>query len=864
MSQLGKAYIEVLADLKKFPADLRTKLKAALAAGLEGVGFEGLEDKAKVAGEKAGSAAGTGFNKTLKKKVEEGSKAGGKSFLSTLSKIFDTARNNKKGGLSGSIERLFSGAVETGIKGAAEKAGQLTGVLGQIGSSLGNIGGTVGSVVQVAAIVLLIPVVIQLAGAFVQLGAAIFALPAIVGVALGAFVPLIIAFQGFGEAVGAGLSGDVKKFDAALKGLPPSMRSVVKEVVGLKGIFSGIKTSIQQAFFTPLVGVVGPAIRSFLATVGPGLTQIASSLGHIGAVLLQTFSSPENLRTFAALLGSTNRIVQTLEPTLTNLAQAFLNLIAPALPFIERGATAFRDFAADVQKFTRDIAGSGQLVGWLDRAAHILGSLVSLTKELGKYLVIALGGEIGDIGTGFIDGLRDKIKSLVEFLKSSDGQELLHNLGVVIKFVGQVVLFLIGLLPVAATAINGTFDAVRYLLRALQWLGAAFVAVIKAVAGFVAYIGVAIGHGLAVAYRAVVGWVKSAGSAIADFFTKDIPRWFGEAVDWFKSLPGKLVDALSSLRNTGRDLIIGSLKGWRDAFFEGIGNIIGIILSLPQIFQLVWQMIKDGAVSAFNDVIAFFQLVWEGIKTGAVAAWNAIIAFLVFQWDTIKIAFWSFIHGIEDAWNAIPGLLATAGEAIKNFFVDLWNNVVVASYDAVVGGFNKLVDFLFGLPHRIAELGPKLYQAAVDLGHKIGDGLANIGSFASDIGHKIVSIIKDGINWVIGSINNGIAEIDDKLPGTLPRIPKLANGAVVDSPTLALIGEAGPEVVVPLGNRKRAQQLAEQSGLLSMLRDTSVGRTIVNVVAYLDPSGVIIPITQTVVNDTLNTQGGELSYARAD
>jgi phage-related minor tail protein len=34
---------------------------------------------------------------------------------------------------------------------------------------------------------------------------------------------------------------------------------------------------------------------------------------------------------------------------------------------------------------------------------------------------------------------------------------------------------------------------------------------------------------------------------------------------------------------------------------------------------------------------------------------------------------------------------------------------------------------------------------------------------------------------------------------TLPRIPQLADGGIVDKPTIALIGEAGPEAVVPLG-----------------------------------------------------------------
>jgi len=36
---------------------------------------------------------------------------------------------------------------------------------------------------------------------------------------------------------------------------------------------------------------------------------------------------------------------------------------------------------------------------------------------------------------------------------------------------------------------------------------------------------------------------------------------------------------------------------------------------------------------------------------------------------------------------------------------------------------------------------------------------------------------------------------------TIPKIPTLAAGGIVTSPTLAMIGERGPEAVVPLGRR---------------------------------------------------------------
>jgi SLT domain-containing protein len=52
----------------------------------------------------------------------------------------------------------------------------------------------------------------------------------------------------------------------------------------------------------------------------------------------------------------------------------------------------------------------------------------------------------------------------------------------------------------------------------------------------------------------------------------------------------------------------------------------------------------------------------------------------------------------------------------------------------------------------------------------------------------------------------------------MPDIPMLANGGIVTSPTLALIGEAGPEAVIPLsqmGNMGGGMNITVNAGLVS-------------------------------------------------
>jgi hypothetical protein len=94
----------------------------------------------------------------------------------------------------------------------------------------------------------------------------------------------------------------------------------------------------------------------------------------------------------------------------------------------------------------------------------------------------------------------------------------------------------------------------------------------------------------------------------------------------------------------------------------------------------------------------------------------------------------------------------------------------------------------------------------------------DISNFIGTIWNTIQNTVKTGVDYVISSINAFINALDSlhisipsiAIPGTklstpavnlgfnIPNIPMLADGGFVTQPTLALIGEAGPEAVVPL------------------------------------------------------------------
>jgi len=83
-----------------------------------------------------------------------------------------------------------------------------------------------------------------------------------------------------------------------------------------------------------------------------------------------------------------------------------------------------------------------------------------------------------------------------------------------------------------------------------------------------------------------------------------------------------------------------------------------------------------------------------------------------------------------------------------------------------------------------------------------------------------LNLIIDGINAVIRALNSISIDIPDWVPIfggktfgiNIPLIPKLARGAIVTSPTLAMIGERGPEAVVPLENTGFVDAIATAVG----------------------------------------------------
>ena len=174
--------------------------------------------------------------------------------------------------------------------------------------------------------------------------------------------------------------------------------------------------------------------------------------------------------------------------------------------------------------------------------------------------------------------------------------------------------------------------------------------------------------------------------------------------------------------------------------------------------------------------------------------------------------------------GAIAGI-ATAILAV-NFAMKAWTAATTA-FTAVQAAFNAVMALnpIFLMVAAVVAVGEalvvlqmkfnifsKALEAVGAVASALWDGMkagfAGVVTVVSGYVNGLVAIYKGLFNGIASVWNNTVGKLSFKIPGwvpviggsgfDVPDIPMLADGGIVNGPTLAMIGERGPEAVVPL------------------------------------------------------------------
>ena len=306
-------------------------------------------------------------------------------------------------------------------------------------------------------------------------------------------------------------------------------------------------------------------------------------------------------------------------------------------------------------------------------------------------------------------------------------------------------------------------------------------------------VGVAIGDASGT-FSAWDEWLNGIGESISNWFSNTISA----IGDFFTNIWNDIKDGAKSA--------VDAIKG----FFSDIGDwfYTNVIEPIGNFFSDLWQDIKDIA----NSVADWFVQAWTDIKNFFVDTWNSIKEKASNTWDGIKNVFSTVGNWFHDK------VISPVGD----FFSGMWGKLKKGAKDAWAG----IKDVFSTVANFFGDIFSKAWKKVKDIfstGGKIFDGIKDgiVDAFKTIVNaiitgiNKVVALPFKGINWALNKIKNieilGLKPFDWIDTISVPQIPKLAKGGITNGATLAEIGEAGREMVLPLeANTQWMDLLAEK------------------------------------------------------
>lgn len=349
------------------------------------------------------------------------------------------------------------------------------------------------------------------------------------------------------------------------------------------------------------------------------------------------------------------------------------------------------------------------------------------------------------------------------------------------------------------------------------------------------------------------------GSLLTDVFLTVVEAIASIVLSFWTNILAPIADFLVSVLGIAIQGVCDVIQGWMPA----INTVIGILSKLwntmlkpivtfiQTAFITVFEIAGGIITTVANDILEAFQFVIDffvGVFTLDIEKmWDSVCGLFGWAWDTICLIFSPIGDFFTDQWENIQEAFSSVGEWFKNtfqgawdkvcsvfsgvgkFFGDVWSNITKAFGD-VAGWFRGKFSDAWTAVKNVFSTGGAVFDG-------IKDGILNglkavVNAIIKGI-NKVIKIPFDGINSALKSIKKvsilGLKPFDWISTISVPQIPLLAEGTVVNKPTLGIFGEAGTEAVIPLKRNTQgldliAEKLADR---LSFDGDSGNGATYV-------------------------------------
>tara|TARA_Y100000004_G_scaffold195671_1_gene263345 strand:+ start:255 stop:1961 length:1707 start_codon:yes stop_codon:yes gene_type:complete len=290
--------------------------------------------------------------------------------------------------------------------------------------------------------------------------------------------------------------------------------------------------------------------------------------------------------------------------------------------------------------------------------------------------------------------------------------------------------------------------------------------------------------------------VRGMGTALTQDFA-DKAAAFNDKLENVQEKLGDMALKLTEALLPALDAIIPAIEALVTGFTSLPTPVQGLIVALGGIAAAA--AVFTPLITAITSIGPLLTALATGIGPVVAAVKGLGVALAaVFSgpvgWVALAVAagaaIFTFRDEIGQAFTAIGDTIKAGADAFNDVFVQ-----------PVIQGGKDVFDGLVDTLSRIGDALKAPFEAAANMVRGIVNGILN------GVGNAISSVVS-AINGIISGANRALAKLNlPQIPYLpTPNIPRFAKGGMVTGPTLGLIGEAGPEYIVPA---RKAQGFAQ-------------------------------------------------------
>lgn len=698
-----------------------------------------------------------------------------------------------------------------------------------------------------------------------------------------------IAFEGiFGSASSANaFLGELKSFAARTPFEFPELANASKQLLAVGFSAEEVIPSMTK-------------IGNVAATLGVGGEGINSVVRALGQMKGKGKASAEELQQISEAIPGFSAIGAIADSMGISTSQAFDLMAKGAIPAdqaiqaILAGMDKFPGAAGAMERQSKTLAGvlstlkdtvSQALVGGIGPALPALADSINQAMP-------SIGTAIGSFGSTFgqalvsvtplLNTLLPIITKIADVLAGVFGtavaalvpvfQKLAPHIGKIVEVLGGAFTKVIDAL---APALPPIADAIGALAGAF---GGAFAAVIKEIAPPLGEVAKILGGALAKAAKVLAPVIGEVGKVFAESLgtiLKELKPVLPDLADAFAQMAIALAEILKAvlplvppiaklaallIREITAPVLVAMAKAFA-LMATAIADLVGWVANLVGHFGDlggIFSTLGEAVASAAKAVGGFFSDL-----PGKILGWLGDVARLLWQKGVDLIVglisgIWQKALDLARWYMSLPGLiLGWIGDVLRS----LWQKGSEFIAGLLQGIIDKAVEVVFwfgALPgaivNWIGDVTRKLYKKGEDFIQGMWDGMKAKFAQVLDWVKNLGGLLDDSVSLPDGTVFRGVDGKKYKMKNG-KAIPVTAMGGIFNGAQLRIIGEAGPEAVLPLNKPARARAILAQTPLAGALASGGVQFGDINILEASRP--------REVASEVLTLAGWKLT-GRAD